>query len=117
MARSTRSTRNDTQRQSALVERSLPDLTGLDPSEAGSIAESAAAVETLNLGHAGLQNECWSGASGIGSGSCRGESGAPRLATQRLLRAPRKRTPLHRLRSARGAEARFTPDNLEILTD
>jgi len=111
-----RSTRKDTQRLSAPVEAaSLPDLTEITFPAAAPQGESGAAFETLNLGHAGLRNECWSGASGTGSGSRRGDSVASRLAAGRLRRPPRSRTPLHWVRPSQAAEARFTPDNREFL--
>jgi hypothetical protein len=112
-----RSTRNDAQRQSALkVEPSLPDLVELAGSEDGLIGESVAVLDSLNLGHAGLRNECWPGASGRGLSSSRSEFAALRFATQRLRRPRRRRTQLHLSRPAQRAEARFTPDNREILT-
>lgn len=80
-----RSTRIDAQWQSALkVELGLRDLGELP----------------LNLGHAGLWTECYSGASGKGLG---------------LRRPPRRRTPLHRLRPSERAEPRFTLENCEFL--
>ena len=80
-----RSTRNDAQRQSAPnIEPGLPDLVELAGSEDGLIGESGAALESLNLGHASLRNECWSGASGRGLVSSRSEFAAPQFATQRL---------------------------------
>jgi hypothetical protein len=112
-----RSTRNDAQRQSAPnIEPGLPDLVELAGSEDGLIGESGAALESLNLGHASLRNECWSGASGRGLGSSRSEFAAPQLATQRLLGPRRRCTQLHHSRPPHRAEARFTPDNREILT-
>src|SRR4029077_9121684 len=112
-----RSTRNDARRQSALkVEPSLPDLVELAGSEDGLIGESAAALDSLNLGDAGLRNECWSGASGRGLGSSRSEFAAPQFATQRLRGPRRRRTQLHLSRPAQRAETRFTPDIREILT-
>lgn len=111
-----RSSRNDAQRQSALmVEEGRSDLTELPVPEGGAIGESAAALETLSLGHAGLRNECWSGVSGMELGSCRRQTAAPRLATLRLRRAPRCRTPLHSVKPSQAAEARFTPDDCELL--
>ena len=104
-----RSTRNDAQRQSAPnIEPGLPDH--------GLIGESGAALESLNLGHASLRNECWSGASGRGLDSSRSEFAAPQFATQRLRGPRRRRTQLHHSRPQHRAEARFTPDNREILT-
>jgi len=97
-----RSTRNDAQRHSApKVEPGLPDLVELAGSEDALIGASGAALESLNLGHARLRNECWSGVGGKGLS----------------LRGPwRRRTQLHHSRPPRRAEARFTPDNREILT-
>jgi len=111
-----RSSRNDAQRQSALmVEEDRSDLTELPVPDGGVIGESGAALDTLSLGHAGLRNECWSGVSGMELGSCRRQTAAPRLAA-RLRRAPRCRTPLHSVRPSQAAEARFTTDDPEFLT-
>lgn len=97
-----RSTRNNAQRQSApKVEQGLRDVAELAVCEEDSIVESGPTLDTLNLGHAGLRTECW--------------PGTPRLATLRLRRPPRRRTPLHRWRPSDGAEARFTPNNSGIL--
>jgi hypothetical protein len=112
-----RSTRNDTQRQSAPVEQSLRVLAELTECEEDSFVELGPALDTLNLGHAGLRNECWPGTSAMVSSTCRSGPAAPRRATLCLRRPPRKRTPLHRLRPSQRAEARFIPDNREILTD
>jgi hypothetical protein len=112
-----RSTRNDAQRQlTPTVEPGLPDRVERAESQDGLIVESGAALESLNLGHAGLRKECWAGASVMGLGNSRSETAALRLATQRLRRPPRKRTQLHCSRPSHGAEARFTPAIFEILT-
>jgi hypothetical protein len=112
-----RSTRNDAQRQSVpRVEQGLRDLAELAVCEEDSIVESRPAPDILDLGHAGLRNECWSGASGTVSDTLRTGSAGPRRATQRLRRPPRRRTRLHFSRPSQEAEARFTPDNREILT-
>jgi hypothetical protein len=73
-----------------------------------------AAQETLNIGHAGLRNECWPGTSAPGWGSGRSESAAERHAALRLPRPARKRTPLHRARPSQVAEARFTSGDYEL---
>ena len=113
-----RSTRNDAQRQSApKVEQSLRDLAELAVCEEDSFVELGPALDTLNLGHAGLRNECWPGTSAMVSGTSSSGAAAPRRATLRLRRPPRKRTPLHRSRPSQRAEARIIPDNREILTD
>jgi hypothetical protein len=110
-----RSTRNDAQRQSALkVEPALSDVVELAGSEDTPLGESA---ESLNLGHAGLRSECWSGASGRGLGYFRSEFAAPQFATQRLRDSRRRHTQPHHSRPPQRAEARFTPENCEILTD
>lgn len=111
-----RSTRNDAQRQVvAKVEQGLRELAQLSGSE-DSILESGPGPDLLNLGHAGLRSECWSSASGRGSGGSRSEFATPPFATLRL-RAPRwRRTSAHHSRPAHRAEARFTPDNREMLT-
>jgi hypothetical protein len=112
------STRNDPQRQSVpKVEQSLRDPAELAVCEEDSFVEIGAALDTLNLGHAGLRNECWPGTSAPVSSTSRGGPAAPRRATRRLRRPPRQRTPLHRSRPSQRAEARFIPDNHEILTD
>ena len=110
-----RSKRNEANRLTASVEAKFPDLTEISVSEAVPNSESGAALETLNLGHAGLRNECWSGASASGLGSYRGDSLAPRLAIRRLRRPPRCRMPLHSVRPLQAAEARFTSDNFEFV--
>jgi hypothetical protein len=110
-----RSRRNETNRLTA-CDAGLPDLTEISASEAAPDGESGAASETLNLGHASLRNECWSGASAIAFGSYRGDSVAPRLATRCLRRPPRCRTPLHSVRPLQTAEARLTSDDFEFLT-
>jgi hypothetical protein len=113
-----RSTRNDAQRQSApKIEQSLRDLAELAVCEEDSFVELGPALETLNLGHAGLRNECWPGTSAMVSSTSRSGPAAPRRATLRLRRRSRKCTPLHRPRPSQRAEARFIPDNREILTD
>ena len=113
-----RSTRNDAQRQSApKVEQSLGVLAELAVCEEDSIVESGPALDTLNLGHAGLRNECWPGTCAMVSSTSRSGPAALQRATLRLRRPPRKRTPLRRSRPSQRAEARFIPDNHEILTD
>jgi hypothetical protein len=113
-----RSTRNDTQRQSApKVEQGFRVPAERALCEQDSLAEPGADLDTLNLGHAGLRNECWPGTSAMLSSAHRSGPAAPRHATPRLRRPPRKRTPLHRSRPSQCAEARFIPDNREILTD
>lgn len=112
----TRYTRNEAQPESEPAERDLQDLAQRVISPAEPVDESGAALETVSLGHAGPRNECWSGASVMGLGGGRGESAAVRLAAQRLRRPPRRRTPLHRLRPSPPAEARFAPDDRELLT-
>jgi hypothetical protein len=112
-----RSTHNDPQRQSASeVERALredrAEVVGSDESLFG---PSAVAPETLNIGHAGLRNECWPGTSARGWGGGRSESAAARHAALRLRRPARKRTPLHRARPAQVAEARFTSEDYEFI--
>jgi len=105
-----RSTRNDAQRQSApKVEQSLGVLAELAVCEEDSFVELRPALDTLNLGHAGLRNECWPDTSAMVSSTSRNGPAAPRRATLRLRRPPRKRTPLHRSRPSQRAEARFIP--------
>jgi hypothetical protein len=111
-----RSRRNEANRLSASVEAGLLDLAEIIVSEAAPNGESGAAFETLNLGHGSLRNECWSGASAAALGSYRGDSVAPRPATRRLRRPPRRRTQLHSVRPLQAAEARFTSDYFELLT-
>lgn len=112
-----RSTRNDAERQSApKVEPALPDLVELAGSEDSLIGESGAALESLNLGHAGLRNGCWAGASTRGLGSFRSEFAAPQFATRRLGGSRRRHMQLQHSRPPHSAEARFTPDNCEFLS-
>jgi hypothetical protein len=92
------------------VEQSLQLLVELVVCEEDSFVEPGRALDTLNLGHAGLRNECWSGTSAMVSSTFRTGLVAPRRATPRL-RPPRKRTPLHQSRPPQRAEARFIPDN------
>jgi hypothetical protein len=111
-----RSRRNEVNRLTASVEAGLPDLTEITVSEATPNGESGAPFETRNLGHACLQQECWPGACAIGWGSDRGDSVAPKLATRRLGRPPRCRTPLHIVRPLQAAEARLTSGDFDFLT-
>lgn len=111
-----RSTRDEGQPKTAPTDRDPQDLSERTIAEANPVGESGAALETLSIRHAALRIECWPGANVMESGSGHGESAALRLATQRLRRPPRSRTPLHRLRPAWGAEARFTPDDRELFT-
>ena len=112
------STRKDPQRQSvSQVEQSRRDLAELAVCEEDSVVELGPAACTVNLGHAGLRNECWPGTSALVSSTGRSGPAAPRRLTRRLQRPPRQRTPLHRSRPSPPAEARFIPDNHEFLTD
>ena len=112
-----RLTRNHAQRQSApKAEPALSDVAELVGCEEDPIGESAAALESLNLGHAGLRNECWSGTRGMVSDMLRSGSAGTRLATQRARGPRRTHTQLHHSRPPHSAEARFTPDNRENLT-
>jgi hypothetical protein len=113
-----RSTRNDAQRLSALkLEAALADdLEELAGSEDGLIGASGGAVEILNLGHAGLRNDCWSGANARGLGSFRSEFAAPQFAAPRFRGPGRRRTRLHHMRPPYKAETRFTSDHYEFLT-
>jgi hypothetical protein len=115
-----RSMRNAATRRAAPnVEQSLHLLVELVVCEEDSFVEPGLALDTLNLGHAGLRNECRSGTSAIVSSTFRTGLAAPRRATPRLRRPPRKRTPLHQSRPSQRAEARFVLDNksrpIEIL--
>jgi hypothetical protein len=111
-----RSTRNDAQRQLApKVEQDLRAVAELAVWEEDSFVEWAPAPDTLNLGHAGLRNECWPGTIAMASWNAGNGPAAPRLATLRLQRPPRKWTPLHRSRPLQRAETRFIPDNRENL--
>jgi hypothetical protein len=113
-----RATRNGAQRQSAtkLEPRRPDDLMELAGYEDDPIGESGAALESLNLGHAGLRNECWSGASGSGWGSFRSGFAAPQFDSQRLRGTRRRRMQLRHSRPSYRAEARFTLDSGEFLT-
>ena len=107
-----RSMRNDAKRQAAPnVEQSLHLVAELAVCEEDSFVEPGLGLDTLNLGHAGLRNECWSGTSAIVSSTSRSGPAAPRRATPRLRHPPRKRTPLHQSRPSQRAEARFILDN------
>jgi len=109
--------RNDAQAQPAPeMELELHELTEPLVSEAGPLARSAAALETVGLGHAGLGNDCWPRASGMGSGRSPSDPASSLMAMQRLRRRSRSRTPLHRVRPLQAAEARFTADSCEFLT-
>lgn len=108
-----RSTRNDAQRQTVpKVEQGLRDLAEPAGCAEDPIVESRPALDILNLGHAGPRKECWSGANGTALGSSRSE-----VAATERLRAPRRRhTQLYHSRPPHRVEARFTPDNREVLT-
>jgi hypothetical protein len=108
-----RSTRHEAGRLSASIEGGLPDLTEITVSEGQPLGESEAAFETLNLGHANLRSECWSGVCGSSS---RGDHVSPRPGMWRLRRPRRNRTRLHSARPSEAAEARFTSDSPEFLT-
>jgi hypothetical protein len=111
-----RSKRIDSQLPSApLVERRPSDQARLAARKERPSGELEAGWDALNLGPAGLGNECWSSVSGMGSGSCRSEFTPPGFARQRLRRPTRCRSPQHHLRPLQTAEARFTPDNHEIV--
>jgi hypothetical protein len=75
------------------------------------------ALESLNLGHAGLRSECWPSASDTRASHRNCGSWPARSAALRLQRPPRQRTPRHRMRPSRRAEARFISDDYEFLTD
>ena len=111
-----RSSGNKAQRYSAWLEGDLPDQATIALFGAVPIGDSGTALETLNLGHAGLRNECWPNASGTSAGGCRGDLVSPQRAAQRLRRPPRSGAPRHILRLSQPAEERFTPDNREVLT-
>lgn len=92
-----RSTQKDPERQSALeVQSTLHDSAEIVQPQDRPFGRSQ---ETLNIGHAGLRNECWA---------------ALRQAALRLQRPARKRTPLHCSRPSQVAEARFTSDGYEF---
>jgi len=111
-----RSKRIDAQLPSVpLVERGLSDQARLAARKERPSGELEAAWDGLNLGPAGLGNECLSSVGGMGSGSCRSEFAPPGFARQRLRRPARCRSPRHLLRPLQPAEARFTPDNREFL--
>jgi hypothetical protein len=113
-----RSTRNDPQRPSApRIEQGFRVPAEPAAREEGSLVELGPAPETLNLGHAGLRNECWPGTNAMVSSTSRGGPAAPRRAMLRPPRPPRKRPPLHGSGPSQRAEARFIPDSREILTD
>lgn len=102
---------NEAQRYSRWLER-LTDqaeiaLFGADP-----IGDSETVLETLSLGHACLQNECWPSASVTSAGGCRGDLFSPRRATRRLPRPPRSGAPRHNLKHSQAAEERFTPGEI-----
>jgi len=106
-----RSIRNAAKRRAAPnVEQSLHLLVEPVVCQEDSFVEPGLALDTLNLGHADLRNEC-SGTSAIVSSTFRTGLAAPRRATPRLRRPPRKRTPLHQSRPSQRAEARFILDN------
>jgi hypothetical protein len=112
-----RPTRTNAQRRSVpKVEQDLRDLAELAACAEESISESEPVTDILNLGHAGLGSECWSGVSGRGLGCYRSEFAAPQFATQRLRGPRRHRTQLHHSRPLHSAEARFTADDREMLT-
>jgi hypothetical protein len=106
-----RSMRSHAKRQSAPnLEQSLHLPVEPVVCEEDSFVEPGLALDTLNLGHADLRNECWSGTSAIVWSTFR-TGLAPRRATPRLRRPPRKRTPLHQSRPSQRADARFILDN------
>jgi hypothetical protein len=95
-----RSTQKDPERQSAPeVQSTLHDSAEIVQPQDRPFGRSVPAQETLNIGHAGLRNECWA---------------ALRQAALRLQRPARKRTPLHCSRPSQVAEACFTSDGYEF---
>jgi hypothetical protein len=110
-----RSTQKDPRRQSAPeVESALHDRAEIEGFKENPIGRSGPAQETLNIGHACLQSECWPATSAAGWGRCCSESVAPRRARPRLRRPARRRTPVHRARPSQVAEARFTSRDYEF---
>ena len=103
MARSMRNAA--TRRAAPNVEQSLHLLVEPVVCQEDSFVEPRLALDTLNLGHADLRNEC-SGTSAIVSSTFRTGLAAPRL-----RRPPRTPTPLHQSRPSQRAEARFILDN------
>lgn len=107
--------RNDAQRPSPVeLEPTLKergDIAASDETSIGPLSD-----ETLNLGHACLRSECWSGMGEMASGRACGATAIPPSVTRRRG-PPRKRSPRHHSRPLRGAEARFTSDDYEFLTD
>ena len=72
---------------------------------------------TLNLGHAGLASECWTGGRGAGSGTTRSNMmPAPRAAALCLRRPVRPRG-RQRPRPSQPAEARFAAADGQFLTE
>jgi len=72
--------------------------------------------EALNLGHACLRSECWSGMGEVAFDRACGATAIPPSVTRRRG-TPRKGSSRHHPRPLRGAEARFTSDDYEFLTD
>jgi hypothetical protein len=97
--------RNEAQRRAAAeAEPTLHNQAELAKPAQGSSGHSGAALETLNLGHACLKSECWSGPSEISA--------------SRRLRGPAwQRSPLHCWRPSQRAKTEFRLDDEEILID
>jgi hypothetical protein len=71
---------------------------------------------TLNLGHAGLTSECWPGARATRSATRSNVLAASRWPALRLRRPARQHS-RHCPRPSYPAEARFTPDDSQFLTE
>ena len=106
-----RSSGNEAQRYSPWLE-GFTDQAEIALFGAVPAGASETALETLSLGHAGLQNECWPSVSGTSAGGCRGDLLSPRRATRRSPRPPRSGAPRHNLKHSQVAEERFTPGEI-----
>jgi hypothetical protein len=89
-----RPTHNDPQRQLSLEMERLQDRVDFAQPQDAPVGRSLPAPEALDIRHAALRSEC------------RATIKEPRT---RLLRAPCKRTPLHRARPLQAAELRLVP--------
>jgi hypothetical protein len=77
---------------------------------------TAKAETTLDLGHARLASECWGRLRGSGSGTRSNVMAAPKRPALRFRRHPPQQHIRRCPRPSQPAEARFTPEGGEFLT-
>ena len=79
--------------------------------------ESKSTLELPILWHGSSRSECWTSTSGTASGNWASPFAVAGRPALRLRRAPRRCSPLHRLRPIQEAAVRFVSERGEFLTD